>query len=544
MPIKVFFALFAIILATFLAYQDSLYNDFLTAWDTESYVTKNLHIQSFSWENIQWMFTSFYMSNWHPLTWLSHALDYALFGSNPWGHHLTNLILHSLNSVLVFALFILFMQYPDKPINNKMLLAGFFSALLFGIHPQHVESVAWIAERKDVLCLFAILLSLIFYVLYTIAQRHFWYLSSLFCFGLALLSKPMAVTIPILIFIIDIYPLKRTTLIKDSNKVIPYKILLLEKLPFLGLSFVVILITLFAQKIGIASLDKIGLVMRLWNAANSTILYLSKFIFPVDFVPFYPHAAYNTIDDIYLAFTSVIAFFLITFLCIYLWYKNKYYWLSAWVFYLIALSPVVGIIQVGAQSAADRYAYLPTLPFYLLTGLGIAEITYNVRFHHFIRWSMIIITFLISVTFIYFTKQQTLIWKNDLILWHYTFLHFPNSPLVNINLGDAYYRKKDYKNALKYYQKVVLLVPEDKMIYLNIGQTYFDLNLFTDALNAYQIMLDNHIELEFIYYRVAHIYTILGDGEKAQSYLKKALTIKAMNEQKNQQFLPSEEKTP
>ena len=299
--LKIIIIMLLLVSAVYFAYHDALNNDF-QAWDTKAYVVDNVHIQAFTWENIQWMFTAFYKSNWHPLTWLSHATDYALFGLNPWGHHLVNLIIHSLNTILFFGLVIVLISFKSAtgnisqlaPINNKTLLAAGIAALLFSIHPQHVESVVWIAERKDVLCLFFILLASLCYVFYNTAQTARWYLATLLSFVLALLAKPMAVTFPVILLLLDVYPLHRTRLTNSFATVSWYK-LFIEKIPFFALTLFSIIITIVAQHQGgaIPTTEMLGIEIRFLNAFNSLIFYISKFLFPIGLSPYYPYPTYS-----------------------------------------------------------------------------------------------------------------------------------------------------------------------------------------------------------------------------------------------------------
>jgi len=243
---------------TLIAYKDALKGGLV--WDAGGYLIDNPYIMALSWDNIKWMFSTFYMYNWHPLTWLSYALDYWLYGAI-WGVALTNIILHCVNTILVFifALFLICAHRQQgtlfKDINNQDFVSALVAALLFGIHPQHVESVAWLAERKDVLCLFFVLLTFIFYMVYARLEvsrkRIIYYWVTLACFVMALLSKPMAVTIPFLLILGDFYPLKRVSL-KDIGNISRInwsliKKLFLDKLPFVFLSLVLMAITLFAQ---------------------------------------------------------------------------------------------------------------------------------------------------------------------------------------------------------------------------------------------------------------------------------------------------------
>jgi len=289
---KFIIIIFVLLSAVFIAYHDGLNNNFLTTWDTQGYVINNVHIRAFNWENIQWMFTSFQMENWHPLTWLSHALDYALFELEPWGHHLVSIIIHGLNTVLLFLLVIVLVSFKSSTenadgllarVDNKTLLAAGIAALLFGIHPQHVESVVWVAERKDVLCLFFMLLTVLSYVFYVAARttkaRLSWYLSTLLCFILALLAKPMAVTLPVILLLMDVYPLQRISFITTSRqrdnvsalespgffvRMREALVLVFEKIPFFAFTLFSVIITIKAQHHGGAiftapkKLDKVG----------------------------------------------------------------------------------------------------------------------------------------------------------------------------------------------------------------------------------------------------------------------------------------------
>jgi len=485
----------ALVLTIFFFYHEALNNELLN-WDTKAYIIDNPQIQSLTWEHLKWMFTAFYVANWHPLTWLSHAIDYALYGLNPWGHHLTSLIFHSLNTLLVFTLALVILKFPP----NQTLVAAGLAALLFGIHPQHVESVVWVAERKDVLCLFFTLLTLL---TYCTIRRH-----TLLFFTLALLTKPMAVTIPFLLLLLDVYPLQRTSL-TTPNQAEPYRKLLLEKIPFLLLAVISSVITLFAQAAAIASANEVNFSLRLLNAANSLIFYLSKFIFPVLLSPFYPFPSQ-------LSWYPVLAGLLITFVSGYLWTKNQPYWLISWLFYIISLLPVIGLIQVGSQAAADRYAYLPTLPFYLLIGVYAS--------HRLVRVSLLMV---ISVLLGYMTYQQIFIWRNDVTLWQQVVLYYPDSPETHHRLGNAYQRVGDYEKAIAHY-----LLIQNMNVRGNSQQlalTYLKMHKLPEALKIYQTMLKQPInlgeELDEVYYNIGWIYYQQHRLAEARQFIAKALRV-------------------
>ncbi|MEK8015915.1 MAG: tetratricopeptide repeat protein [Candidatus Parabeggiatoa sp.] len=542
------FVMIALIVSTIaIAYRDALNNDFLTMWDTYGYIVENTHIHALNWENIQWMFTGFYAANWHPLSWLSHAIDYALFGLNPWGHHLVNIIIHGLNTLLLFGLVIVLISFKPSsdnvtqflPINNKTLLIAGIAAILFGIHPQHVESVVWVAERKDVLCLFFILLTLSSYVFYSAAlvskARLFWYASALFCFVLALLAKPMAVTLPVILLLMDVYPLNRTHLTAlRQREHVSYKMLIIEKIPFFMFTGVSIILTLMAQSQGgIASLESMGLPMRFLNAFNSLIVYISKFLFPISLSPFYPLPAYTSFHEYYPGLIAAFAVFFITFLCGFLWYKKKYYWLIAWLFYLITLAPVIGIIQVGNQAAADRYVYLPTIPFYILLGVGIVNLLYSNKLLKMIKLGIVIAVMFIMGVLLQLTQTQTLVWKNDLTFWDHVVAYAPESALARFNLGTVYLHSGYYETAVKHYQVAISLEPDKHLWAANLPLAYIHLNRLQEALDMLNFWVEHQIDLGFswdvIYYRQGLIYFKQGLLSKAQDALEKALQIKPEN---------------
>jgi protein O-mannosyl-transferase len=540
------FVMIVLIISTIaIAYHDALNNDFLTMWDTYGYIVENTHIHALNWENIQWMFTAFYAANWHPLTWLSHAIDYALFGLNPWGHHLVNIIIHALNTLLLFGLLIVLLSFKPSSdhltrfsaITHKTLLIAGIAAIFFGIHPQHVESVVWVAERKDVLCLFFILLTLIFYVLYSAALvfkiRLFWYSSALFCFVLALLAKPMAVTLPVILLLMDVYPLHRTSL-TGLREHVKYTQLVIEKIPFFLFTGVSIILTLMAQSQGaLASLESMGLIMRFLNAFNSLIVYISKFLFPMSLSPFYPLPVYTSFHEYYPSLMAVCAVFFITFLCGFLWYKKKYYWLIAWLFYLITLAPVIGIIQVGNQAAADRYVYLPTLPFYILLGVGIVNLLYSRKLLKMIKLGIVIVVISIMGVLVHLTQTQTLVWRNDLTFWDHVVAYAPKSALARFNLGTVYLHGGYYETAVEHYQVAISLEPDKHLWAANMPLAYIHLNRLQEALDILNFWIAHQIDVGFswdvIYYRQGLIYFKQGLLSKAQDALEKALEIQQKN---------------
>jgi protein O-mannosyl-transferase len=414
-------------LLTFIVYLASLQNEFV-AWDDPEYITNNPYIRLFGLDLFRWAFSAFYSANWHPLTWISHALDYAVWGLNPLGHHLTNNILHAVNTFLVVLLVARLIEATTPPppcqvgelvgdkssptvsggvaegrggkwnegllhhslftfhISHFSLIAAGVTGLLFGLHPLHVESVAWVSERKDLLCAMFFLLSIMMYAKYVVTtsttfrqvfNKH--YLFSLCFFFLALLSKPMAVSLPVVLLILDWHPFGRVRSLKTFWPAV------VEKLPFVVLSLISSVLTILAQKGSEAlfMMEVTPLSSRGTVAAKSLVAYLGKIMLPLHLSPFYPYP----LDVTFFSMDYLLPFFLvigITILCLGLSRKQKMY-LSAWSFYVVTLVPVLGIVQVGRQSMADRYTYLPSLGPFLVIGLGVAWVltrTASSRQHH------------------------------------------------------------------------------------------------------------------------------------------------------------------
>jgi len=418
-------------LLVFSVYGQILSHQFLN-WDDDNYVVNNTNIEHFG----SWMLTSLSVSNWHPLTWFSYTLDYALFGLSPWGFHLSNLILHLLNSLLVFGLFLwgLGRFYPDSS-QRLRYLAAIIAAALFAVHPQHVEVVSWVSERKELLCFFFSISSLWLFLLSE--TRRSAYLWSLLFFLLALSAKAMAVTLPLLFFL------------WDWQRGKAFWLNFQEKLPFFILSLIVAVLTILAQSdsSAIISLSSLSIEERLLNAAHSLFFYLQKWLMPLSLSPYYifpsPLSWHN--PQIISALVAILA---ISGFCVVLWRKQKYNLVASWIFYIVALIPVLGLLQVGSQAAADRYAYLPTLGFYWLLALAlISWPTYR-------RWLLLFLS-LWGLGLGLIAYQQATLWQHDFSLWRYAVLNTPQSITAHVKLANTYMRLQKYGLAERHYQAAI-----------------------------------------------------------------------------------------
>ena len=527
-----------ILLLTLLVYMPALKNDFV--WDDYQYVYENNGIRSLNPQSLYWMLTSFHAANWHPLTWLSHSIDYALWGLDPLGHRLTNIIMHGLNTLLVFLLVIQLMMKGKKvngrPSPSKMprsitpqaLIVAGITALLFGLHPLHVESVAWVAERKDLLCAFFVLLSIISYLAYTssITKRYrwIWFTVCLLLFILALMSKPMAVTLPVILLLLDIYPLNRLVHTPFRNLSIIW-----EKIPFFILSIVSSIITIIAQHDWgiIGSLEQYHLNSRLLNALRSLVFYLEKMIVPSKLVPFYPFPSYiHWLDVPYLV--SGVLVLAITGGCLWMAKSGRYLFLITWSYYVITLLPVIGIIQVGVQAAADRYTYLPSLSIFLLIGIGALCVFERVALikHKSMLGGLVLLFICIFMFLGQLTVKQIRIWRNPEILWSYVINVFPGRvPLAHNNLGFVYEKKGGLDEAISQYKQALAIDPRHLDAYYNLGRAYTKKGMLNEAVSEYKRALVIKPHYAKAHNNLGNIYKKRGGLDEAISEYRKALTI-------------------
>jgi tetratricopeptide (TPR) repeat protein len=456
--IKLAFMVVALVLVSMWTYYGATGNLFV--WDSNTYLIKHKdHISDLTLKNLWWMTTSLEFFNWHPLTWFSWAIDYQLYnGLSTWGFHFSNNVFHAINGVIVFFLILTAFglvvpagEYFTMRRDNNALVAAFLASLLFVVHPQHVESVAWVAERKDLLCQFFLLLSLLAYVKYVtcnISARAIWYVMTFGLFFLAALSKPMAVTFPAVLLLVDIFPLRRTSLAKPVFSSVHQQTffgLFVEKIPFFLLSLGLVLTTLLAQESAIGSMAQFPFVARVVNAAHSVVFYLEKFFIPRGLSP---HYAYFQIMGTGSATKTLLVFSILlgfTFAALFAWRKQKRAWLIAWVFYLVTLLPVLGLIQVGSQGAADRYAYFTTLPLYfLVAGAIYLALQKGSNFRKAIPLLTVVTVILL---FMIQTRQQIRVWENEFSLWTHVIKLDSNNKFAHSNLGILYKNSAEFENA-------------------------------------------------------------------------------------------------
>ncbi len=400
------------------------------AWDADDLVTGNLHIQGgLGWSTIKWAFTSTEASNWHPLTWLSHALDYQLFALRPGVHHFGNVLIHALNAVLLFLL----LAWVTKRVGPSLLVAA-----LFALHPLNVESVAWVAERKNVLSTFFFILAIGAYACY--AQKPGWrrYLLVAALFAAGLMAKPMVITLPFALLLLDYWPLNRTLF--DGSQIGPltpngvpqvaFPRLLLEKVPLLFLLPLSAVITLKAQGNAVRSLHQFPLAVRIENAVAAYGLYLWKMLWPARLALLYPHPG-NTLPAWQWILSALV---LISVTAAVLAFRGKGYLPVGWFWFLGTLVPVIGLVQVGIASMADRYAYVPLIGIFVMIAWGLDDWAEAKE----VRTAWRVIPALCALTALGFlTLRQVSCWKNEYTVWAHTVAVTEHNPYAHDSLGAA-----------------------------------------------------------------------------------------------------------
>jgi tetratricopeptide (TPR) repeat protein len=438
--------------------------DFITL-DDQDYIIHNNHIQSgVTPDGFHWAFSTKYFGLWNPLVWLSFMFDYKLYGLNAGGYHLTNLILHILSALLLFWLF------------NRMTGAVWksaFVAAFFALHPLHVESVAWIAERKDVLSAFFWILTLCFYVYYTEKPVIKRYLLVLFCFVLALMSKPMVVTLPVVMILLDYWPLKRFQL--QKNNLILWQ--LKEKTLFFILSAILISITLYSPNK--PDITQLPLVSRLANAPVSFMTYLGKTFWPHDLAIFYPFpeqlSAWQVLGTIILILiisASVIAAA-----------KRLPYLFAGWLWFVTTLLPVIGIIQISLPAPcalADRYHYLPSIGITVMLAWGIPLLfkLKNTRRKILFPAAIVFLTILAVLSW-----KQCSYWKNNITLYSRALQVTKDNFLAHNNRGVVYAKIHQYQRAIEDFNTAIDLKQDYANPYDNRGAVY--LNQSNNKLGCY-----------------------------------------------------------
>ncbi len=515
----------ALMIAVLFVYWNVQRYEFLR-FDEELYVTKNAHVLApLSWAKIRWAFTAMDAGIWHPLTWLSLMLDHELYGLYAGGYHWTNVVLHGLGTVLLFM-----------ALRRMTARAGgsFVVALLFGIHPLHVESVAWVAERKDVLSGLFWMAALWFYGAY-VEQGGWWrYLLVLASFVLGLLSKPMAVTLPFVLLLLDYWPLRRLEIgcghseeaglvSKGTQRKRP-SWLLLEKVPFFLLSAFFSLLAFHAQNYAgaVLPLESLPFSTRIGNALISYNRYLGKTFWPSDLAVFYPYPTVRPFLQIAAAFIFLV---LVTAMVLY-WRRRYPYLLVGWFWYVGTLIPVIGLVQVGSQSMADRYTYIPLVGVFMMFAWGF----YAVRK----KWPqgkavLVSAAAVLAVFLVVAAHQQVQYWQNSVSLFSHAVSVAKQNYVAHNNLGAALMDRHDYDGAARHFARVLEIKPESIGAENDLGGALFKLGRIDDALVHYREAIRKNPEYADAERNLADALTAKGDVQEAVEHYRRALALQPKN---------------
>ncbi len=507
-----------LILVVAIVYGQAYRLDFVHYDDTEyvwrnAIVLKGLHL-----DGIRWALVTGHASNWHPLTWISHMVDVSLFGVHPSGHHLMNVLFHALNSVLLFL-------YWAGVAGNRWSAAAL--AGVFALHPLHVESVAWISERKDALSTCLLLLTLFSWDRFIRYQSLRTYLISLMCFCLGLMAKPMVVTLPCLLLLLDFWPYDRyrhpnaVTLIDGVRGTGPLQRffwLTVEKAPFFLLSAISSLMTVVVQRKAMGSLEALPLTVRAANALTAYVRYIGKLLWPSDLAVFYP---FPDSIPVWKVAGSVL---LLLSISAFLWWRRREhpYGIVGWLWFLGTLVPVIGLVQVGGQSIADRYTYIPSIGFFLVPCWWVAE-----RIRERPAWIRpmafgyaVVLGWMGALTFV-----QIGCWQNTLTLFrHAESVTGPNH-VAQINLGVFIAETDGPEAALPYFLRAIEIKPNDVEARFNAGLAYRKIGRYAEAAEHYRMAVSLNPGYVDAWNNLGVVLDLLGNGDAARSAFERALAI-------------------
>lgn len=484
---------------TLAVYSSANFHPFVS-YDDDGYVTNNLHVQAgLKWKTFPWALTTTEADNWHPLTWVSHALDCQLYGLNPTGHHFTNILLHAFNVVLLFVLLV----RVTGAAGRSLLVAA-----LFALHPVNVESVAWVSERKNVLSTLFFLLALGAYGWYAQLPSVKRYLVVALLFVLGLTAKPMVITLPFVLLLLDFWPLQRIqgwgqppSRLKGRKKgkerteefdsenspsrlVFPqasFSRLVLEKLPLLVFCAGSAVITIISQRTNsIRTLERFPLGVRLENAVNAYAMYVWKAFWPTRLAIYYPHPG-NTLSAWQL---GLAAFFLVG-ISVLVWKQRmaRRYLVTGWLWYLATLVPVIGFVQVGDQAMADRYAYIPLIGIFLMFVWGVADWADSAQVSF--RWRAAAATAILAILS-FLTWRQIRYWRSDYDLWSHALQVTPDNAIAEENLSKALAVLGRADEALPGLEKAAQFNPNDPTRHVNLGSELVAVGRLQDAIVEYQ----------------------------------------------------------
>jgi tetratricopeptide (TPR) repeat protein len=520
----VVFTYVVLILSVLLVFRQVRNFDF-TNYDDNDYVFENPHVLSgLSYDGIIWAFTTGHAANWHPLTWLSHMLDHQLFGPGPGWMHLVNVLLHIANTLLLFAIL--------KKMTGALWPSAFVAAA-FALHPMHVESVAWVAERKDVLSTFFLLLTLAAYAGYVKRPSVFRYLIAWVLFAFGLMAKPMLVTLPLLLLLLDYWPLGRFDLhqtagVSSSQKRqlppaheqrrILYRAMI-EKIPFFVLAAASSIITLLVQHArgAVAGINLLPLHSRVANAFLSYARYIGKMFWPKNLAVFYPFDVRAIVAwQVVLCALLLVG---VSFLVIRFWRTRKYLPVG-WFWFVVTLVPVIGFVQVGSQAFADRYTYVPYIGLFIMVAWGLPELLSKLPYRKFVLGiSAAVALAAMGIC----AHGQVSYWTNGFVLFSHAIEVTQNNDVAYNNRSGTYIKLGRWQEAMEDIKQAIKIKPDFPESHNNLGVTYDGLGRSADAIDAYKQAIKLRPNYADAYYNLGIAYIKLGRWQEAIDAHKQAI---------------------
>jgi len=462
-----------LVLGTLLLYGQVVHHEFLD-FDDGPYVTQNIHVSTgLNRGNVAWAFTTFQEGNWHPLTWLSHMVDCQLFGLRSGPPHLVNVAMHAANVLLLFWL----LQSATGGVWRS-----FFVAALFAVHPLNVETVAWVAERKSLLCTLFSLLTIAAYGGY--ARRPGWkkYLVVVGAFALALMSKPMAVSLPLVLLLLDYWPLERYEELPLRRR---WARLLMEKLPLFLMSAASSAVTIVAQRSGgtVVGISALPLSVRLENTIVSYVAYMGKTFWPAKLAVFYPHPEHSLPWPDVVAAAVILA--AITMAVLY--FHGVRYLAMGWFLFVVTLIPVIGIVQVGHQAMADRYAYIPCIGLFIIIAWGLSDVVTAAAIPRAVpAVAALCLIFLVALSAA--TTRYLPYWQNGVELFtHARIIAVQPDPSLEEGLADALVSAGRFDEAFPHYREACVLRPNFAYCHYHMAEILLTRHQLRDALEQYQL---------------------------------------------------------
>ena len=502
--------------------------DFIN-YDDAEYVSENLRVQAgLTLPNVAWAFRTTFFENWHPLTWLSYMLDYQLFGLNPGAFHLVNVLFHCLSTILLFGVL--------KRMTGARWPSAFVAAV-FALHPMHVESVAWVSERKDVLSAFFGMLTLWAYAAYVARPKVWRYLLALFFFALGLMAKPMLVTLPFVLLLLDFWPLRRLQFKSAQTSSSPVRaddqdqrsiarqhrsllVLAVEKIPFFVLTALSSFITYLAQQGALVPVAGLPITKRLANALVSYLRYLGKTIWPESLAVYYPHPGQWPAWQVAAAALLLLA---LTVLALGLWRKRPYLAVG-WLWYLGTLVPVIGLVQVGEQSMADRYMYVPMIGLLVMLAWGAADLAERWRIN---KIGLSLFSGAAVIGCLGVSTFQIGLWKDSIRLFEHTLKVTTGNTVAHNDLGDALLAQGKTNEAFAHFSAALEIDPEDFLAYGNFGNILLGQGKIQEAIAKYQKGLQSNPKSPELNHNIGICLAKQGKLAEAVPYYSTALQFRS-----------------